>query len=166
MVREKHRLRPLQVGVARDEHVAMRRSDGERASLRAKDFFTQHGGGVLEPQPHVGRDLVVTAARRVELGRSRNPLGQRLLDVHVHILKLLIPFKPAGLNLGQNRIEARVDRRPLLNCDQAHVRQHRRVGLAAGDVEGREAMVKRDGLAEFKHQFGGAGGETPAPSGL
>ena len=144
----------------------MRRSDGEQGPLRAEDFFAQHGGGVLEPQPHVGRDLVVAAARRVELGRSRHPLGQRLLDVHVHIFKLLIPFKPAGLDLGQNRIKPRMNRRPLFGRDQAHLRKHRRVGLAAGDVEGREAMVKRDGLAKFKHQFGGAGGETSAPSGL
>jgi hypothetical protein len=40
------------------------------------------------------------------------------------------------------------------------------VGLAAGDVEGREAAIERDGLAELQHQLGGTGGEPPAPGGV
>ena len=93
MMREKHRLRPLQMRVSRNQHVAIRLGQRQQRALRAEDFFRQNAAGVLEKQPHVRRDLVVPAARRVQLGGGRHALRQRLLDVHVHILELGVPLE-------------------------------------------------------------------------
>ena len=46
------------------------------------------------------------------------------------------------------------------------MRKHGRMSLAARDVERGETVIKRDGLAEPEHQFGGARGEATAPGNL
>jgi len=166
MVREEHRLGALEMRVTGDEHVAVGRRDREQRPLGAAQPRGEVGAGVLEPQPHVGRDLVVAAPGRVQLGRRRHALGQRLLDVHVHVLELHVPGELAGRDLGEDGVEPGVDGGAFLRGDQPDVREHGRVRLAPGDVERREAMVKRHGLAEFQHEFGGTRGEASAPGGL
>ena len=151
VMRQVHRLRPLQVCVAGNEDVAVRPGHGQQRPLGAGDFFTEYAAGKLEPQPHVGRDLVVPAPRGVELGRSGHALRQRLLDVHVNVLELGVPGKLARRDLGVDGIEPGVDGIAFLGSDEADVREHGRVGLAAGDVKRRQAAVERDGLAELQH---------------
>jgi hypothetical protein len=137
-----------------------------RARCAARSFSLQHAAGVLEPQAHVGRDLVVAAPGRVQLGGGGHALRQRLLDVHVHVLELHVPREAAALDLGEDGIEPGMDLVALARRDEPGVRQHGRVGLAAGDVKGREPMVKRHGLAELQHQLGGTRGEAPAPGNM
>ena len=164
VVRKKHRLGALEVRVARDQHIAMRRGHREQGALRAEDFFAENGAGVFEPQAHIGRDLVVATARGVEFGGGRHALREGLLDVHVHVFELGVPLKRAGVHLGQDGVEAGVNSVALLRGDEPDVREHRRMGLAARDIEGRKAAVKRDGLAKLEHQLGGARREASAPS--
>ena len=106
---------------------------------------------MLEPEPHVRRDLVVATARSVELRGGGHALGERLLDVHVDVLEFRVPRKFSRGDGREDRIEAAVDRIAFLPRDEADVREHGGVGLAAGDVERREAAVERDGLAELQH---------------
>jgi hypothetical protein len=112
---------------------------------------------VLEEQPHVGRNLVVAAAGGMQLRRGGHAQGQRVLDVHVDVLEPLVPDEAAGLDVHEDRrIKPRVDGVPLLRRDEPDMGQHRGMGLASRDVEGRQPPVKRRGLAEFHHQRGGA----------
>lgn len=99
----------------------------------------------------------------MQLGGSGDALGERLLDVHVHIFELGVPRELAGMHFGQNGVEAGMDGVALLRGDEPDVREHGRVGFAAGDIEGRKAAVKRDGLAKLQHQLGGARCEASAP---
>jgi hypothetical protein len=49
----------------------------------------------------------------VQLGGSGHALGQRLLDVHVHILQLGFPGELSRLDFAQDLVEPRVDCVPL-----------------------------------------------------
>ena len=163
VVGERHGLRALQMGVARDRHRAVAAGHAQQGALPTPDFLGEHRAGVLEKQPHVGRDLVVAAARGVQPGGGRHPPGERLLDVHVHILQLRVPDEPAGIDGGEDVVEPGMDSRVFPRGEQADAREHGRVRLAARDVKRGEPVVERDGFAELQHQLGGAGGEPPAP---
>ena len=67
--------RPLQIAQAR----------GHRVDL------------VADPEPQVGRDLVVAAAAGVELAADvADAVDQRPLDVHVDVFQVLAEVEPAG----------------------------------------------------------------------
>ena len=56
---------------------------------------------VAQPQPHVGRHLVVARAAGVQpLAGVADALRQARLDVEVHVLELELPLERAGLDLG------------------------------------------------------------------
>ena len=102
MMRQIHRLRPLQMSVTRQQHVSFFFNHGEDGPLRCLQAGDDLRTGGLEIQPHIRRHLIVSAPRRVQFSGRRHALGQRLFDVHVHIFQLLGPFKFALFNLIEN----------------------------------------------------------------
>ncbi|OQB90754.1 MAG: hypothetical protein BWX86_02177 [Verrucomicrobia bacterium ADurb.Bin122] len=102
----------------------------------------------------------------MELGRGGHALRERLLDVHVHVFELRVPSELAFAHLVQDRVEAGMDGVALLGRDEADVREHGRVGLAALDVERCQPMIERHGLAKTQHELGGTGRESTAPGDL
>jgi hypothetical protein len=149
--------------VSGNQYVAIRRRHREQGALGTDDFLPQCLARRLEKQPHVRRNLIIPAARRVQLRGGWHTFRERLLDVHVHILELHLPFEFARFDFTQDGVETRVNGVTLLRRDEPRVREHGRMRLAAGNVEGREAAVERHGLTELQHQLGGTGGEPPAP---
>jgi len=166
VVREKHRLCALEVRVAGDEHVAFALGQGQQGALGFEDLFGDRRAGVFEKEPHIRRHLVVSGAGGVELGRGGHALRERLLDVHVHVFELRVPSELAFAHLVQDRVEAGMDGVALLGRDEADVREHGRVGLAALDVERCQPMIERHGLAKTQHELGGTGRESTAPGDL
>ncbi len=77
-------------------------------------------------------------------GRSADPLAQPRLDVHVNVFERLRERERAAFDLGQHLIEPGGDRSSVLGRDHTLLRQHRRMGLAAGDILSREALVEID----------------------
>jgi hypothetical protein len=65
-----------------------------------------------------------------------------LLDVHVDILELGVPFEFSRRDFRLEGIEPVVNCIPLLRGDEPGVREHGRVRLAAGDVERREPPIE------------------------
>ena len=65
MMREIDRLRPLQMRVAGDHHFRIGLRDGEQRTLRFKKQLDQILCSGLEPQPHIGRDLIIPTPRCV-----------------------------------------------------------------------------------------------------
>ncbi len=103
VVRHGDGLGALQMGVARDE-------DGLGALREGVEFAHCFGKGVvegfamiLEPEAHIGGDLVVAAAGGVEFRGGGLAFGEGLLDIHVHVLEGGIPFKGTGFDLGLDR---------------------------------------------------------------
>ena len=75
---------------------------------------TQQGqnlvGGVTQPQPDVGGDLVIARAGRVQtLAGVTDQLGQAPLDVEVDILQIQRPLEAAGGDLLTNGCKTTLD---------------------------------------------------------
>ena len=86
-----------------------------------------------------------------------------LVDFELPALEFGPPGKLTRRDIGEDGVEARMDRITFLRRDEPDVREHGRVGLAPGNVKRREPPIERDGLAELQHQIGGTGGETAPP---
>jgi hypothetical protein len=83
---ERDRLRALEVRVAGHERVGLRLGDVEHGQREGADRVQRLGAGVLDVEPHRGRDLVVARAARVDLPAhfAELPLDRRV-DVLVFL---------------------------------------------------------------------------------
>ena len=167
VVREQHRLRALEVRVAREVVVGAR---GLRP-LEQHLLQTVHpargvGALALEEQAQRGRDLVVAAAAGVELraGRPRE-LGDAALDRGVDVLVAGTEHEGAVGELDSDPIERGDHQRRLLVGEQTRAREHRDVRARAHDVVGREALVEREALGEREQLVGRTVGEAAVPEG-
>ena len=121
---------------------------------------------ILEPEAHIGGDLVVATAGGVELGGGGLAGGEGLLEVHVHVFKGGVPLKGAGFDFGFKGVESGVNGVAFGIAEDADLREHGGVGAAHLDVVGGETMVKGNGFPEAQHECIGRIAETSAPSGL
>ena len=83
MVSERHRLRALQVRVARHRRIRLLRCTLENRSRKGGERCFSLDAGVGDVQPERGGDLVVARASGVDLPPDLAKLG---LDVRVHVL--------------------------------------------------------------------------------
>ena len=107
VVGEPHRLRALEVRVAREQRVdVLARAQGERA-LEPDEPALGGGRRVPQVEGEVGRDLVVAAAPRVEAPRDRaDQVAEPRLDVHVDVLEARVVGEAALLDLRGDPLEA------------------------------------------------------------
>ena len=136
--------------------------DAEEAGERGVELDT----GPLEPEAHVGGDLVVATATGMEFGGGGGAAAEGLLDVHVDILEGDVPGESAGFDFGVDFLEAADDGIAFGGGEEADLGEHAGLGLGALDVERGEPLVKGDGLAELQHERGRALAKTTAPGGV
>ena len=87
MVREQHRLRPLEVRVAGEVHVGGFLGPAQQHRLELVDARRLHPALAAQVQAQIERDLVVAAAAGVQLGAGRaRDLGDAALDRGVDVL--------------------------------------------------------------------------------
>ena len=115
-----------------------------------------------QPQAHVGGDLVVARAARVQaLAGVAHELGQARLDVQMHVFEVELPFERAGFDLGGDLRHAGFDGFVVGAGDDALRGEHVGVGQRAGDVGQPQALVKKHagGVAfdQVAHRFGEQG---------
>ena len=102
-MRKKHRLAALQMRVTRQYHLHMSRRRTHQRALQVTHQPTHDRPLIPAIKPGIRRHLVVAAPRRVQLRPRRpNPLSQRRLNIHVHILKTEFPSEPAILDFFLN----------------------------------------------------------------
>ena len=109
VMREVHRLGALQVRVAghRPVEVTVARAARGRSASRCSGLERLQRVRAGEHR-HVGRDLVVARARRVQLAADRaDDLGQPALDGHVDVLVGVVEAELAVLELAARRARAR-----------------------------------------------------------
>ena len=146
-MRGEHRLSPLQMGVARQDHALVLIAPLQECSLQLDQFAVDAIDGVADPKPKCRRDLVVATAGRVELAADiiESP-DQGLLDVHVNVFVLDPILKPplfdAGLNLPQGERQLLA----LHVVQDPNLRQHLRVSDIEHDVMRVEPLIKADAL--------------------
>ena len=63
------------------------------------------------------------------------------------IFEFGIPRELARLDLFKDRIETRLDRIALLKSDNTDMGEHSGLRLTALNIEGRQSLIERDGLA-------------------
>ena len=132
---EGHRLRHLQVREARHHQCGValgladqRAHQADEQLVGGVDFFTQ-------PEPQIGRDLVVARARGVQaLAGLADKRGQPPFDVEVHILGVERPGELALVDLAPDPREAALDRRKIRFLDDAGRCQHACMGEGGGNI--------------------------------
>ena len=83
-----HRLGPLQMGVAGQDHVGVGVAAGDKGPLERRPAAVDLVDGLADPEPQVGGDLVVAAAGGVEFpARVAEAVHQGPLDVHVDVFQ-------------------------------------------------------------------------------
>ena len=108
VVRERHRLRDLQVGEAGQDGLGVRRGDLDQRALQLGEQGGDQVDLVAQPEAHVGRDLVVARAAGVQaLAGIADELDQARLDVQVHVLEVDLPVELAALDLLADRAPGR-----------------------------------------------------------
>jgi len=162
MLGQRRDLSPLQVRVGRHHRLDLVGRPAEQHALQGGQRGVLPLDHPAQVQPHVGDDLVVAAAGRVQLGAGvSRELGQPALDGHVHVLVGVGRRERAGLDLAADGRQADLDRRELLGREHAGPAQRPRVRDRALDVLGPQAPVERQRAVQ-RHERGRAlAGETP-----
>jgi hypothetical protein len=159
MVGETDRLGHLQVGEAGQDDLGVVFCDSHQGALQRIQQSQQAIDFVAQPQAHVGGDLVVAAAPRVQsLAGVAHQLGQSRFNVQMHVLQVQLPFKAASFDVLNNLGHPALDVGVVLRADDALGRQHLGVGQRAGDVGAPQALVKENAggvaLDQLAHGFG------------
>ena len=105
---------------------------------------------VADPEPEVGRDLVVAAAAGVELAADvADAVDEGPLDVHVDVFQLLAELELAGGDFVADLLQAGDDLVPLVVGEDAHFGEHVGVGDRAADIVGVEPAVEAHAFGEL-----------------
>ncbi len=120
--------------------------------------------GVADPQPQVGRNLVVAAAGGVQLAADvAQAVDQCPLDVHVDVFQLDAELEAALLNFLANVAQGLLNLLAFGGRDQPDFGQHLGVGDRAGDVVRIKAAVEAHAFGELLHARVGRRLEYAAP---
>ena len=145
VMREIDRLRALQVRVAGHRPVQVRLGDAHDHRLQVLQRLDRPQRVGAREHRHVGGDLVVARARRVELAADRaDDLGQPPLDGHVDVLVGVEEPELVGVELGLDAIEPVEQLVAVGLGDDPHRGEHRRVGAGLLDVVGIEPPIEAD----------------------
>src|SRR5688572_13090058 len=128
-------LRHLQMGEARHDQRGVALGLVHQRALQVREQGKESVDLRAQPQPHVGRDLVVARARGMQaLARIADQRGQPALDVEMDILGVERPAKAPGVDLALDACQPTLDRRKIAPGDDALCRQHAGVGARSPDV--------------------------------
>ena len=146
-----HRLGPLHVGVARQDDAGVAGRPGRRTPAAARCSSRRRCVDlVADPEPQVGRDLVVAAAAGVELAADvADAVDERPLDVHVDVFELLAEGEVAGGDFLADLLQAGDDLVPFVVGEDADLGEHVGVGDRAADVLGVEPAVEAHAFGEL-----------------
>ena len=96
---------------------------------------------VADPQPQVGRDLVVAAAGGVQLAADvAEPVDQRPLDVHVDVFQLDVELEASLLNFLADLAQRLLNLLAFVGGEQADFGEH----LGMGD-RSRRCLARKGG---------------------
>ena len=128
---ERHRLSRLQMRVARHDGVGVFAGRIYQACEDRRQLPIHRVDAVAQPQPHIGGDLIVARARRVQLlARFADEFGEPRLDVHVDVFERFAPDELAALDFAANARQAAHDGAMFGSFEHADVAQH--VGMSDG----------------------------------
>ena len=143
VVRERDRLRALQVRVSRHHRVDLGRSPLDESPREREQRAVETVQQLDDEQAQVQRDLVVAAAAGVQLSADgAGALGQHALDRRMHVLRIGGPREGPVRDLGRDALELAHERGGLVLRDDALTPQHPRVRDAAAHVVRRRGACR------------------------
>jgi hypothetical protein len=135
MMPQRHRLRRLEVSEPRHHAGGMFLRPRQQGAAQSGQCRQRLVDRVAHPQPEIGRDLIVAAARGMEASRDRaDRLGEPRLGLHVDVLEREVLRRTALLVILAYAVEPHRDRRRVLGRHDSACTQHRDVRLGARDV--------------------------------
>jgi hypothetical protein len=164
-VREEDRLRPLKVRIARHHRVDLALGELHEGGPDGVDLAAARRDLVADPEPQIGRDLVVaTPARMQLLAEVADTLDQTLLDPRVHVLGAGIAHG-GGIGGGdvRDRGQRDVDRPALVRVEHAGANERLRPRPRPGDVARHQPVIDRKRVVERLEQRVRVAFEAPAP---
>jgi hypothetical protein len=119
---------------------------------------------IAQPQPQVGRDLVVARACRVQLFAGiADQCHEPLLDREMHVLVFAAPREFASLDLAPDGGETALDGGEICGRQHVHACQHACVRERARDVHQPEPAIEIDRGVETLHALGERFAEATRP---
>ncbi len=160
---EQDRLAALEVGVARHQDGAVELDPAQQGAEQLGEGRVEQGQPAAQPEPHVGRHLVVARAGGVQLlADLANQLGEPRLDRHVHVLMGVGRHEAAGTDLRPHQLEPFAQPLGLFEGEDADLSEHGHMGQRAIDVLVEHAQVHRQGRRKPRHLLGRRPAEPPA----
>lgn len=171
VMRQQHRLGPLEVRVARQAHRVTVDAAGQGSVGPIGEHVDEAEnqlGGRRHLAHHVvaerGGDLVVARPAGVDLAADRaDQLGDPAFDGGVDVLVGGDEVEHAGPVLHLDRVQATEEGGQLPLVDEARPVQTPDVRLGAGDVVGQETLVVAERLGELDERLGGRDVEPTVP---
>ncbi len=149
MMRERHRLRALQMRIAGHDRrdVAPRKPNQRRAQLSNQVDHT--GNFVAEIEPHVESDLIVARAPGVQLAPGlANQRDQPALDREVDVFVGDIELEASIRDFTFDALESADDRAQLVRLEQSDLREHLRMRDRPANVVPKKPPIERQRRGE------------------
>ena len=165
VMRRQHRLGPLQVRVAGQDHVALALGGVDQGRLQFDQAAVDAVDGVAHPELDIGDDLIVAAAAGVQLAADvAEPRDQGLLDVRVDVFELDRKRKLAAFDLAADVVEGGDDLRRLRRRSSRPTSASMRAWAWLARMScAVEPVVEADRLGEGFDAIVGVAGEAAAP---
>jgi hypothetical protein len=150
VVREKHRLRMLEVRAPGHDRLRMRFGLSDERVHDAEDIARDRAGMIKKIHPDESCDLVVAAAARAQLAPELGADGsdQCLFESSVDVLVLRRRAQRAVLDTASERVEAVVHRPLLVDGEIPGRGQSLCMRVRPGDVVEREIPIEMRRAAE------------------
>ena len=143
----RHRLRPLQVGIAGHDRLRVFPGALHQRSGQAEQQVAQGFDLILEIEAQIGGHLVVAAAGGVQLlPRLADPLHQAGLDEGVDVLRPGVEPQRPLFNVVTDLLQSPDDFLRLVQADDPLAPQHPGVGDRPPDVLPPPPRIKREGV--------------------
>ena len=165
IVRRQHRLRPLQVRVPRQNHIAFAFGRTDECHLQFPQRAVDLVDGFADPELDIGSDLIVTTPPRMQFApRVAELRDECFFDVRVNVFERDRELHFPRFDLRADFIERDDDRLHLGIGQQPDFGQHACVRLTADDVVPIQTAVERDRFGKSLDALIGRPVESPAPS--
>ncbi len=161
---EQHGLRGLDVGRPGQDRGALTLGQADERPLEVEQRPVQPIDRAPEPEPQVGRDLVVARAPGVQLsGHGADAVGQGRFEVEVDVLERGVPIDRAGGDRLGEPVQATDELIDLVVGQQAGACQPADVRDRTRDIVGGELAIELDRAREIGHPLVVLFAEPPAP---
>ncbi len=161
---EQDRLSGLDVGGPGQDGVAVAIRQPDQRPLEPDHPVVERVDRPAQPEPQVGRDLVVSRATRMQLPGDRSDAGRECrLEVEMDVLEVGVPGERPGDDLGPYALEPRDQAGHLVIGEQARPAKPMDVGDGSVKVVERQRGVDLDRAGELGHPSVARLAEPTAP---